>query len=439
MAAAQDDTGTAAIGGGASWFFIVIWLVYLIIPIQDLLHGPHSTFQLAGTVVGVGAFCVGYYFSVRYGFAAKGVAPRLDVPRRWLMFGLLSLIALILPILVFNELYPLWIYVSGAAGVTLPMDRFRSPLIGGLAATLAMLGEGCLIGVSPGTLTVLLLPCVFTCLGSVGARRTRSLIHQLRTAREEVKQLAATEERLRLARDLHDLAGHSLATITLKAELARRLLEADPAAAARQLADLERVSRQALTDIREAVSGYRRPTLAVELLSARTALAAAGITLRNAADPAIACGLDSEAEAALAWCLREATTNVLRHSAAGSCTVNLIPATVDGRASLTLEIADDGRGAPEGFGGCREHCFGNGLTGLAERLAEVSGSLTAGPAGPRGFRVLATVPVAVAAVAGPEPEPAPTADPAVKPAPKPAAAAKAATAPGGKPAAQSAA
>jgi len=436
MAATQDDTA-AAPGGGASWFFIVIWLVYLIIPIQDLLRGPHSTFQLAGMVIGVGAFCVGYYFSVRYGFAAEGVTPRLDVSRRWLMFGLLSLIALILPLLVFNELYPLWIYVSGAAGVTLPMDRFRSPLIGGLAATLAMLGEGCLIGVPLGTLSILLMPCVFTCLGSVGARRTRSLIHQLRTAREEVKQLAATEERLRLARDLHDLAGHSLATITLKAELARRLLEADPAAASRQLADLERVSRQALTDIREAVSGYRRPTLAVELLSARTALAAAGITLRNIADPAIACGLDSETEAALAWCLREATTNVLRHSAAGSCTVNLIPASVDGRASLTLEIADDGRGAPEGFGGCREHCFGNGLTGLAERLAEVSGSLTAGPAGARGFRVLATVPVAAPPVAGPESKSALKA--AVKSAPKPAASSNAAAAPGGKPAAQSAA
>lgn len=417
MTAAQDEACAAAdTGGGASWFFIVIWLVYLAIPISDLVNGPHTTFQLVGTVVGGTAFSVGYYLSVRYGFAPEGVRPRFDVSRRWLMFGLLSLIALLMPFLIFHEMYALWIYVAGAAGVTLPMDRFRSPLLGGLWATLAMLVQGIVLGVPMGSLSILVMPCLFTCVGSVSARRTRSLIHQLRTAREEVKQLAATEERLRLARDLHDLAGHSLATITLKAELARRLLRADPPSAEQQLKDLEWVSRQALTDIREAVSGYRRPTLAVELLSARTALAAAGVTLREGTDLANALGLDPEAEAALAWCLREATTNVLRHAKAATCTVTLIPATVDGRASLTLEIADDGRGAPEESGGGREHGFGNGLTGLAERLAEVSGTLAAGPAGPHGFRVQATVPVTEREPDRPDPGPAPKPVPAPKPA-----------------------
>ena len=102
----------------------------------------------------------------------------------------------------------------------------------------------------------------------------RNLIRELHQAREEVKHLAANEERLRMARDLHDLAGHSMATITLKAELARRLMPVDAAAAEKQVADIEQVSRQALADIREAVSGYRRATLAVETVSARTALEA---------------------------------------------------------------------------------------------------------------------------------------------------------------------
>ena len=391
MTEAFDEAGSAK-EGGASWFFIVIWLFYLVIPIHDLITGSHSTGQVAGMTIGLGAFCVGYYLAVRLGFPER--QPNPDLLRRWLLIGGLALIALVLPIIVYDELFTLWIYVSAACGFSLPMGRYRQAVWGGIVATAAMLIEGWLLGASQGTLLTLVLPCLLTCFGSVGARRTHSLIHQLRTARGEVKQLAATEERLRLARDLHDLAGHSLATITLKAELTRRLLETDPKAAAKQLADLESVSRQALTDIREAVSGYRRPTLAVELLSARTALSAAEITLRAGIEVANADGLDPDAEAALAWCLREATTNVMRHSKAATCSVRLIPASVDGEATLTLEIVDDGLATRADCESMRDrdHPFGNGLTGLAERLAAVSGTLSAAPVEPHGFRLSATVP-----------------------------------------------
>ncbi|HEV2638455.1 MAG TPA: sensor histidine kinase [Actinocrinis sp.] len=389
----KDEAAGPAVGG-ASWLFIVIWLFYLIIPVNDLVSGRHSTAQLVGAGIGLGAFCAGYYATVRLGFPEPAVFTGPDVRRRWLMVGLLALIALLLPILVYGELFSLWIYVSAACGFCLPMGRCWWALVGGVAATAAMTLEGYLLGASLGSLGILLLPGLFTCFGSVGARRTRLLIRELQTARAEVEQLAVTEERLRLSRDLHDLAGHSLATITLKAELARRLLHADPAAAAKQLADLEQVSRQALADIRDAVSGYRRPTLAVELLSARTALASAGVALRAGPELAGATGLDPDAEAALAWCLREATTNILRHAGAESCTAQLIAATVDGAATLTLEITDDGRGRPAGECATgREHPPGNGLTGLAERLDAVRGRLTARPVQPHGFRVTATVPV----------------------------------------------
>jgi two-component system, NarL family, sensor histidine kinase DesK len=391
----NEPADSARNEGGAGWFFIVIWLIYLAIPISDLLHAPHSTLRLVGLAAGILAFCACYYMAVRLGFPDNGPEPLPKRRRRYAVVGLLALIALVLPLVVYGELFTLWIYVSAACGFALPMGPRRIALLGGLVATVAMVAEGLLLGASYSTLGIMVMPCLFTCLGSVGARRTRSLITQLRTARNEVKQLAVTEERLRMARDLHDLAGHSLATITLKAELARRLLEVDHEAAAKQLAELENVSRQALTDIREAVSGYRRPTLAVELLYARTALTAADITFRPGPEIAHATGLDPDAEAALAWCLREATTNILRHAKAEVCTVSLIPASVDGVATMTLEIADDGltEEVEGGIGAGGDHFYGNGLTGLAERLAEVGGTLSAGPAAPHGFRVQATVPL----------------------------------------------
>jgi two-component system sensor histidine kinase DesK len=214
---------------------------------------------------------------------------------------------------------------------------------------------------------------------------------QLQQARAEVARLAAGEERLRMARDLHDLAGHSLATITLKAELARKLLRVDVDRSEQQILDLEHVSREALADIREAVSGYRRATLAVEAASARTALTAAGI--RPDLDPAVTARsgtIDPDAESALAWCLREAVTNVVRHSGAHACRVRLIDARVDGEPSLTIEVLDDGPIAPG-----TQTSAGNGLNGLRERLGAISpdAALSAGPVSPRGYRLTATVPI----------------------------------------------
>jgi two-component system sensor histidine kinase DesK len=155
----------------------------------------------------------------------------------------------------------------------------------------------------------------------------------------------------------------------------------------RELDDIGRVSRQTLHDIREAVSGYRRPTLAIEVITARNALDAAGIRLDD--DPALTLRsgtFDAEAEAALAWCLREAVTNVVRHSGATSCRVRL--AGRDGE--LALEVTDDGGG----FTSQDEQApRGSGLHGMSERLSAVGGHLSLGP-DPGGFRLRATVPLA---------------------------------------------
>src|SRR4029453_5438193 len=146
---------------------------------------------------------------------------------------------------------------------------------------------------------------------------------ELHDARAELARLAAADERERFARDLHDLLGHSLSVISLKAQLARRRLPDDPHAAEADVADIESVSRDAVREGREGGGGERKPVLDVELQGGRTALDAAGIET-TIDRPAVE--LPPEVEAVLAWTVREASTNVIRHSGARHSTIRLVPA-----------------------------------------------------------------------------------------------------------------
>lgn len=229
-------------------------------------------------------------------------------------------------------------------------------------------------------------------------------VRELRAAREELARRAVEEERLRFSRDLHDLLGHTLSVIVVKSEAARRLAPRDMDAALSQVTDIEAVGRQALTEIREAVTGYREGSLAGELDRARSALTAAGVEAsvsRSGPPP------DPKTSALLGWVVREAVTNVVRHSGASRCGI-----TVSGspeRVRLTVTDDGGGSGSHTGCGGggdtgwvgggepgaevCRAPGDGTGLTGLRERLAAAGGTLTAGP-GPRGgFRVTAELPL----------------------------------------------
>jgi len=196
--------------------------------------------------------------------------------------------------------------------------------------------------------------------------------------------MAVAAERERFARDLHDLLGHSLSVIALKAELAGRLLPERPDDAAREIGEVEGVARSALTEVREAVSGYRRPTLDDELEGARMALSAAGISADVTRDPVT---LSPEVEAVLAWSVREGATNVIRHSGAKRCSVRVAADLVN----ASVEVVDDGAGSdPAGGNGAAGH----GLEGLAERAGVVRGRVDAGPRPGGGFGLLVTVPVA---------------------------------------------
>ena len=204
---------------------------------------------------------------------------------------------------------------------------------------------------------------------------------QLSLAREQIARLAVGEERLRFARDLHDLIGHSLSVIALKSELAGRLIKTTPGLAAREVEDIEKVSRDALREVREAVAGYRQPTLAAELAGAHEALTAAGIEYHVDQDHA---PLPPAVEAVLAWTVREGVTNVMRHSQAKRCAIRIT--NQDG--SATVEVVDDGRG------GTLQP--GSGLRGLRERVLERGGTLTAEPLPHEGFRLRVTLPLAQA-------------------------------------------
>jgi two-component system sensor histidine kinase DesK len=206
--------------------------------------------------------------------------------------------------------------------------------------------------------------------------RVREMNRDLRLAREEVEQLARVAERERIARDLHDVLGHTLTLITLKSALAARLAERDPSRAATEMRDVERASREALQEVRSAVAGQREVGLARELASAREMLTAAGIAVEHAATPIT---LSPTEEATLALAMREAVTNVVRHAGASLCRITL---SGDG-LERSLAIEDDGRGkrAPDG----------NGLTGMRDRVRALGGQLVVDAGMLSGTRVQITL------------------------------------------------
>jgi len=234
------------------------------------------------------------------------------------------------------------------------------------------------------------------------------------------------EERLRISRDLHDLLGHSLSLITLKAELAGRVIQTDPERAAREIAELETVARRSLTEVRQAVTSYRQPSLAAELVSSRRMLASAGTECQIRAPGAYS--LPPAVDALLAWTVREGATNIVRHAAAkhAEIVIELTDTTASaclsddgagpGKGSIPGMVRGTGPGAaagvaakgtgedatapgagadgPGGTGaGLAAPVAGSGLAGLAERAARLGGTLSAGAGERGGFWLRVSVPL----------------------------------------------
>jgi two-component system, NarL family, sensor histidine kinase DesK len=297
-------------------------------------------------------------------------------------FVLLNLLSLAEPLL--------WLYPALIAGAGLSV---RAAALGvgltALAAAAPIALAGRLIhpvdAVQPtaalGPSHSILLSIVLAGLGMAAVRQLIALNAQLNATRAELADLAVTGERERLSRELHDLLGRTLSLIAVKAELAKRLTaNGDPSADA-ELADVQRLARQAVRDVREAVAGGHAPSVDAELAAAEAALRSVGIKLSI---DNTAASIDPAHETTIAWALREAVTNVVKHSDARTCRIALDAA--DG--ATTLDVDDDGRG-PVGQG------TGTGLEGLADRIHALGGTLEVGPSDGRGFRLRVRLAAAV--------------------------------------------
>ncbi|MET8980522.1 sensor histidine kinase [Streptomyces sp. NPDC004539] len=325
--------------------------------------------------------------------------------------------------------FPLLGLATGAA-VRMPHLRWVSLALATLAGTVGVLREGW------GSLDTAYTTWIST-LVTAAVLSLADTVRELRSAREELARRAVEKERLRFSRDLHDLLGHTLSVIVVKSEAARRLAPRNLEAALTQITDIESVGRQALTEIREAVTGYRESTFTTELDRSRSTLTTAGIspTITESGPP-----LSPQTAALLGWVVREAVTNIVRHSGATHCAIVLtgtpdrvrltvtddgpllkVPRTPRTTGPATADrddrsIARDtegpgdnagscnadgtgGSGDPGKVGDCGDQAdplnpptLGTGLIGLRERLAAAGGTLEAGPGVRGGFTVTAELP-----------------------------------------------
>ncbi|MGY3202700.1 sensor histidine kinase [Streptomyces sp. TE5632] len=246
---------------------------------------------------------------------------------------------------------------------------------------------------------VMLIGGGFMAFTSVISAWLLNTVYELDEARETRTRLAVAEERLRFGRDLHDVMGRNLAVIALKSELAVQLAQRERPEAVTQMVEVQRLAHEAQREVREVVRGYREADLGSELAGAKGVLDAAGIDCTVTGSTA---GLPAQVQSALGWVVREAVTNVLRHGDARRCAVGI--RVLKGRTVLTVE----NDGVPENGGSGR----GSGLVGLCERLAEIGGTLRAGPTGDGRFLLTAEVPLPSAAGSGTFPSGESTSSPA---------------------------
>src|SRR5579884_4273008 len=383
----QDEQESRGSSPYLLWGIWLMWLPFLIQPVVAFAESPPSLLKVV-VLVGFGPF-VGVYLWATWeeAYLLTRVAPVESRFQRgwWIPLALLLGLSLPAPFLQGSWGLGALIFVSASVAARLTV-RQAVLVFGGLMLLDLLVG---IVTAAP-WVTIAFMVFLIPAVGATTATFSRAFRtnRELRLARREIARLAVSEERLRFARDLHDLLGHSLSLIAVKSELVSKLIPAAPERAAAENADIEAVARQALQEVREAVAGYRQPTLTSELESAREILTAAGIEFTFDRPPV---GLPAAQEAALSWVIREGAPNIIRHSRAKSCTARF---ENDG-GGLRLVVRDDGE-ASNGSGPS-----GSGLTGLRERVEAAGGTCEAGPAEGGGFRLAVTLPVKAATVAQP--------------------------------------
>ncbi len=335
-----------------AWVFAGIWLVFLVYPVVETFQATESVVVTGVGLAFITAFAVVYLAG--YGWLAD---------RPWLVFGLLVALALASATIIGIEAIGLTPYLGVYSALMLPSPWW--PRVTAVVALLPLLslvaGDG-----FPAFFFLMVWPII------IGMVLLRVFTEGEHRADESRAELALVAERERVARDVHDVLGHSLTALSIKAELAARLIDVDPERARAELVSIQETARQALAEVRSTVGGLRASNLDAELDAAPRVLADAGV--RTVVHGEVA-DTDPRHRTLLAWVLREAVTNVVRHAAATTVVVDLGP--------RGITVTDDGAGVtrPEG----------NGLRGMRERVADAGGTLVVGDAGP-GTRVEVLLP-----------------------------------------------
>lgn len=348
-----------------------IWLAFLIAPVTQVLSSPATTLVKATVIVVATVYGLSYVaivaVGVRFGHTGRALAIA------WLWIFPIALAVLLGPSALTYATYSI-----ATALVLLPRN------VGAALGVATAVAQLVLTRIIDGhaawgnSMTLVVLTGGMYAFGTL----MRTIV-ELRRTQDKMAKLAVAEERSRLARDLHDVLGHSLTTITVKSGLARRLLETstDHTRAIAEVRDVEELARQAMTEVRATVSGYRTASLPAELVGARAALTAAGI---EADLPVAVDNVAAALQETFAYVLREGVTNVIRHSGASRCAVRL--------GADWLEVRDNGTASMASVARSRESGGGHGLSGLAERMGRCGGELDAGPVPGGGFRLRVTAP-----------------------------------------------
>jgi two-component system sensor histidine kinase DesK len=345
-----------------------VWLVYLPLYFIPWFQVQPDLKDIIGSAIGIGVFLVLY---------VRGHRLVPDDLRSVPYIVAIAIVACVMQVTVLGNPGVLAVYAYALAGAILPV-RSATLIVGAMSVALGIfvvlvggyawyMGFGIFLG-------------LMVALGNAFSRQIEEKNRQLVAAQGDIRQHAAAAERERIARDLHDLLGHTLTVVAVKADLAARLVDIDPVRAKVEMQDLQATARTALADIRSAVTGMRRIALGAELAQARNALAAVDTTLSVTGPDAT---LPALVEETLAMLLREGATNVVRHARASKCEV-----VIDVEPhEVRFILSDDGVG-----GDIRE---GNGLSGMRARVAAAGGKLDI--KGGQGTRIEAVLPLGAAA------------------------------------------
>lgn len=359
-------------------FFSWIWVLQILIPLWETWRNEPSRGIRIGVTSLVVCFIVAYSWVIfRLFFYRRSWTLIYTARERWLLRAIVSGVAVTLVFWQGNA----WALALLFAVITIVLTA--PPLQAFFAMIASLVGVVVVLFLAPVEfgmmVSVLSFSLVFGML-IASQMRQGGEIGELMTARYAEVRMAATEERLRIARDLHDVLGHTLSLITLKSELASRLADVDLDRAQQEMRDVERIARSAMSEVRRTVAGERHPVLAAELDAARQLLLAADINVQVEGGEQV---LPDEIASIFAWGVREGVTNVVRHSRARRCRVLLERS----RDEVWLRITDDGAGTDAPVPG-------TGLAGLRQRVEEMGGTLSFAPTPDRpGHRLCLRVPI----------------------------------------------